>query len=108
MVWADQICINQDDSDERAEQVKFMNSIYHHANRVLVWLGQDEDDEAEKAFVLVNSLAEMLKDTAQLEKFTKDYTIDKLKLSSKESWAPMKYLTRLPWVRESWQSISLA
>lgn len=29
LVWIDQICINQEDLDERAEQVKMMNTIFY-------------------------------------------------------------------------------
>jgi hypothetical protein len=37
--WIDQICINQDDLSERAQQVSIMGSIYSRCARVLVWLG---------------------------------------------------------------------
>lgn len=38
-LWADAICINQDDYAERAQQVTTMPQIYHHAKRVVIWLG---------------------------------------------------------------------
>ncbi|KAE8450788.1 hypothetical protein EG329_005701 [Mollisiaceae sp. DMI_Dod_QoI] len=38
MLWADAVCINQNDNAERANQVKQMGSIYMNAVRVLVWL----------------------------------------------------------------------
>jgi hypothetical protein len=38
-LWVDAICINQEDLDERAEQVKIMASIYAAATRVFIWLG---------------------------------------------------------------------
>jgi Heterokaryon incompatibility protein (HET) len=99
-VWADQICINQDNVGERGEQVKFMNSIYKYASHVLVWLGMDERDEAEVAFGLVKSLAETFADNEKYEKFEADHTGKNLDLCSKEDWAPMKHLTDLPWVSE--------
>ncbi|KAK4497019.1 hypothetical protein PRZ48_011468 [Zasmidium cellare] len=37
--WVDAICINQDDLDERAEQVKLMKHIYEQAATVMAWLG---------------------------------------------------------------------
>lgn len=38
--WIDAICINQDDLEERAAQVKIMSEIYDKAHEVLVWLGE--------------------------------------------------------------------
>ncbi|PMD19576.1 hypothetical protein NA56DRAFT_575268 [Hyaloscypha hepaticicola] len=43
-LWADAICINQQDFDERNAQVRLMGSIYSDANIVLSWL---EPDSAE-------------------------------------------------------------
>ena len=40
-LWIDQICINQEDLEERSAQVKAMNIIYMCAGRVLVWLGEE-------------------------------------------------------------------
>ncbi|KAG6363979.1 hypothetical protein INS49_009082 [Diaporthe citri] len=39
LLWADALCINQNDLDERAEQVKLMEDIYPSARRVLLWFG---------------------------------------------------------------------
>lgn len=38
-LWVDALCINQDDTDERNEQVRHMLTIYQSAVRVVVWLG---------------------------------------------------------------------
>ncbi|KAF2822592.1 HET-domain-containing protein, partial [Ophiobolus disseminans] len=40
-VWADALCINQQDAAERSRQVQLMQHIYRDARRVLVWLGPD-------------------------------------------------------------------
>lgn len=42
MLWADAICINQRDDDERGKQVQMMCDIYRSAERVLVWLGRED------------------------------------------------------------------
>ena len=39
ILWIDAICINQEDTDERSEQVKLMAEIYSSAGQVLAWLG---------------------------------------------------------------------
>jgi hypothetical protein len=38
LLWADAVCINQRDNDERSNQVRQMPLIYSNAKRVLVWL----------------------------------------------------------------------
>ena len=43
-LWADAICINQDDLQERAKQVRLMGSIFHKARRVHCWLGVGDDE----------------------------------------------------------------
>lgn len=42
-LWADAVCINQADLLEKQFQVLLMPRIYSQAQRVLVWLGADED-----------------------------------------------------------------
>lgn len=44
IIWVDAICINQQDTDDRSSQVQRMAMIYALANRVIVWLGEAEDD----------------------------------------------------------------
>ncbi|KAF5877894.1 putative heterokaryon incompatibility protein [Botrytis fragariae] len=39
VLWADSICINQDDLAERSSQVSLMRDIYRKAQGVVVWLG---------------------------------------------------------------------
>lgn len=44
LLWVDAICINQDNIPERNFQVQLMKQVYMHAERVLIWLGESEDD----------------------------------------------------------------
>ncbi|OJD17456.1 hypothetical protein AJ78_02427 [Emergomyces pasteurianus Ep9510] len=41
-VWIDQICINQEDLEERATQVTMMDQIYQKAQYTLLWLGAED------------------------------------------------------------------
>lgn len=43
-IWIDQVCINQDDTVEKGQQVALMGSIYSRAEQVLVWLGPSGND----------------------------------------------------------------
>lgn len=39
-IWADMLCINQNDEDEKSEQVPKMGEIYGGATKVYAWLGE--------------------------------------------------------------------
>ncbi|RDW73341.1 hypothetical protein BP6252_07248 [Coleophoma cylindrospora] len=56
-VWADAVCINQDDLLERSQQVQLMQRIYEQSTGVWVWLGE-EADESERAIDLIDVLAD--------------------------------------------------
>lgn len=64
IIWADAICINQDDTQERDHQVLFMAEIYAKASRVVVWLGepptagggQADQDGAEDGDLAIESM----------------------------------------------------
>ena len=45
LFWVDAICINQNDTLERAAQVKIMKDIYVQSDRVFAWLGNPPNDE---------------------------------------------------------------
>ncbi|KAH8727341.1 heterokaryon incompatibility protein-domain-containing protein, partial [Phaeosphaeriaceae sp. PMI808] len=40
VLWADALCINQDDLEERTHQVSLMGDIYRQAECVVAWLGE--------------------------------------------------------------------
>lgn len=39
--WIDAVCIDQQNIPERNQQVRVMGKLYRHAEKVIVWLGQD-------------------------------------------------------------------
>jgi hypothetical protein len=53
-LWADAICINQADVEERNQQVRMMGSIYYIARHTVIYLG--ESDVGIDAFFLKRSL----------------------------------------------------
>ena len=42
-MWADAVCINQNDLDERSSQVSIMSKIYKDAKKCQIWLGTIEE-----------------------------------------------------------------
>lgn len=55
VLWADQICINQGDNEEKTKQVELMGEIYQSASRVIAWLGL-ADDKTQSTFEFLRSL----------------------------------------------------
>jgi hypothetical protein len=53
-VWADAICINQANTQERNQQVSIMGRLYRRAHEVLAWLGEEADD-SDKLFDYISS-----------------------------------------------------
>ncbi|KAL7902402.1 heterokaryon incompatibility domain-containing protein [Trichoderma sp. SZMC 28014] len=98
-VWADQVCIDQRNEEERSQQVQFMNIIYRNGTHVQVWLGLDDQSLAKEAFAFVRRLARILvndkKDTALT-------IINSLSEQPAEYWVPLKHITALPWFRRGW------
>ncbi|CAF9912789.1 MAG: hypothetical protein HETSPECPRED_001201 [Heterodermia speciosa] len=45
IIWADAICINQKDLEERSSQVTLMGEIFSGASEVLIWLGNSISEE---------------------------------------------------------------
>jgi hypothetical protein len=43
VLWIDAICINQEDSKEKSEQVMLMSEIYRNAGTVQIWLGPENE-----------------------------------------------------------------
>lgn len=45
-LWADAICINQDNLDEKGQQIPLMARIFRSATQVRVWLGNGDEGES--------------------------------------------------------------
>jgi hypothetical protein len=58
LLWADALCINQQDISEKNQQVNMMATIYRKAANVTVWLGPDEHNDAPAIFEDIKTLIE--------------------------------------------------
>jgi len=60
-VWADAVCINQADTNEKSQQVPMMATIYRSATGVLTYVGQAEcgKDNAKRGLELASSLVQL-------------------------------------------------
>lgn len=106
-LWADAICINQADFDEKSVQVNMMREVYRQARKVLIWLGEDEGGHCLKPLLkIVPTLTESNNKTPSDDRIVKQKSAgygDKhvLALSS---------MLRRPWFRRIWivQEVAMA
>jgi hypothetical protein len=65
MLWIDQLCIDQENNDEKGPQIQLMGDIYRTACEVVIWLGEDHtffDDSNDFKETLVSQvLADTIK-----------------------------------------------
>ena len=113
--WIDQICINQDDLDERGHQVGLMPRIYSQARQVKIWLG-DETATTKAAFQLMHYMLDTLVprgiyrsyDTeGHRELVIKRINIDDLPryglpARTQKDWQGLAEVFTLPWFSRVW------
>lgn len=96
-LWADALCINQNDDKDQEHQIPLMGLIYRYANDVFVWLGENEPQDEP----LFRGLSEALLTSEYLDPGF-DETFEKHVVAAK------KLLLR-PWFTRLWvvQEIAL-
>ncbi|KIJ59472.1 hypothetical protein HYDPIDRAFT_43975 [Hydnomerulius pinastri MD-312] len=106
-LWADAICINQDDLDERTDQVRQMHAIYKTAQDVLVWLGPSSEDSS-IALDFVLELPELLAEAKRAGPAKSQEVLNDA--SHQARWLAFGHLLLREWWRRVWiiQEISLA
>lgn len=111
LVWADAVCINQDDLEERKEQVQCMREVFENASKILVWLGNSTEFSAPELFAFLDKIASLcpapkrygLEDDFQnLDKYLKD--------AEPRHWEMLRELLQCTIFRRIWvvQELSLA
>ena len=89
-IWADAVCINQEDTSEKSEQIPLMSTIYRGASGVSVWLGGSASAEA---------CARSLNVTMR-RCLTKRHLVSQAELA--ESARALEELISLPWFSRRW------
>jgi hypothetical protein len=58
LLWIDQLCIDQGNMEEKSKQIGIMHEIYKAADRVIIWLGQEDEDSytCKKWLIYINDL----------------------------------------------------
>ncbi|KAH6671946.1 heterokaryon incompatibility protein-domain-containing protein [Halenospora varia] len=111
-LWADAVCINQEDILERGHQVNIMIKIYQNASRVLVWLGSDEYRHAERAMEAVDEISNvccqesniLVPDLRMVEDLGSLITTQfkNLECNSPDSWYSVSWLFSRKWFSRIW------
>ncbi len=110
-LWVDQICINQDDVDERNKQVALMGRIYSKARNVIIWLGEEEPDD-ELAFKFVPIFLSYLPPLSAGHGVTRRGLVARqaMPIVGSPGWIALSRIFSRPYFRRSWiiQEVALA
>lgn len=107
LVWADAICVNQNDVDEKSAQVSIMDRIYSVATYVTAWLGP-HDEHSQTGITTLNTLHDHLKQFQEspIESFggyDKDnYTTAGVPFISWPEWISLASVYQRQWFRRAW------
>lgn len=112
IVWADAICINQNDNVEKSKQVMLMGDIYRRASRVVVELGVCCDDENHRTCrVYPPILTNILSLTGRVLKAIRperpslgprEYAKFGIPPSQHQAWSGWRAMRSRPWFTRSW------
>lgn len=106
ILWADSVCINQDDDKEKSLQVSIMSKIYSQAMRVLICFGPDRTGGcAQLVQSFLHDINEMFEDT--LPEIRGDWDSfplldDDDSLLSDSRWSSWASFVRQPWFKRGW------
>lgn len=118
-LWADAICINQADVEERNYQVSMMVHIYSRAQRVVIWLGEesviDETQEAVDVAPIFTELSILAKSKSDAGSEEHELDANELDSSTLQDPAVKEPLARCvnrmlqrPWFTRMWAILELA
>ena len=109
-IWADALCIDQNDLSERRQQVQLMRRIYQQAEKCLVWLGAHTELDA-LAFKLLNTIQDYLRTqpSDQNAKVLIPGSILAKYSTTPGEWDALMHLFSRPWFERVWtlQEITL-
>lgn len=110
-IWADQLCINQDDLDERSSQVALMGEVYTKADCVFVSLGDSLTaiDAAQAIAALRPHITACLAIHSTFDDMP-DLSAEDIQGWSKLDWKAIQNMLSAPWFRRAWvvQEVALA
>ncbi|EAT83587.2 hypothetical protein SNOG_09395 [Parastagonospora nodorum SN15] len=104
-IWADLICINQEDLDEKGYQVSIMGKIYRHANRVLIHMGGDDKGHGQKVRSLLETICTKIKQVLLMiptDWNTYPYPDQSDSILTDSRWDSLRLLLEETWFTRGW------
>ncbi|KAL0933388.1 ankyrin and het domain-containing protein [Colletotrichum truncatum] len=112
VLWADSICIDQQNTAEKTHQIVRMTEIYSRAASVLIWLGSDDKD-VDGVVELINEALELIPEVvddpkknragAELLGQRNAERFENGKPTTKSiDWKPLRSLLRHTWFERKW------
>ncbi|KAG8530672.1 uncharacterized protein KY384_004027 [Bacidia gigantensis] len=114
LLWVDAVCINQVDSRERSQQVQLMGEIFASARKVLLWLGDDKDGEADQCFGLIkatnDTLQELWDRSGEVKNIPLITSEDGTLCNDSAKWDMVRQFLKSDWFSRVWvlQEVGLA
>ena len=101
-IWADALCINQQDDVEKTSQVRMMGNIYEAARIVVIWLGPENPGDRASLF-LMKEICDIIKlGSTDDHEWTVDIHAAGLYDIASERWVAMVKFLRKPWFWRLW------
>ena len=113
-IWIDALCINQADVEEKNHQVALMGSIYSNVKEVVIWLGEEEADDA-LAFDTIILLERIFEDEPDesdliLRAMSSKGGPGEIPVFGDNAWQALRALLEKRWFSRAWivQEVALA
>ncbi|KAE9376200.1 hypothetical protein N431DRAFT_502932 [Stipitochalara longipes BDJ] len=98
MLWADAVCINQEDANEKPGQIRLMRQIYQNAQRVIAYLGEAADN-SQAVYDLMGPIT-LIAFSRQHPLYEEEYEESGLPPRSKSTWRAFHHLFQIVLGRE--------
>jgi hypothetical protein len=108
-IWADGICIDQSNLEEKKRQVMMMEQIFRRARRVFVDLG-DVPDNWIGGLYLMQAIRSVITSPVGMLNAKTLFEVIKLPRPDHMAWPALGYVFEMPWFRRTWvmQEVVLA
>ncbi|KAH8597307.1 heterokaryon incompatibility protein-domain-containing protein [Bisporella sp. PMI_857] len=110
LVWADALCINQNDKEERSRQVAVMSHIYRGTRCVMACMGDSLYGDEANVASLLEDYGPMISDPSKATQLSLYLQSNLFSLDKDPRWKSLGLLLSRPWFERAWvlQEVGLA
>jgi hypothetical protein len=109
-LWADSICIDQANLEEKSRQVAMMGDIYRLADCVLIFLGEQDFGHGAQVSSLLEEMDELIRDGLEYAGTEADgfpWPDDDAPILKDTRWTSFNHMLEQSWFRRGWVSCSM-